>query len=372
MGEPTKQYEMGCLHFRDFPFPVTGEIARDHMKPLHARKLARVLAGLTVSTLVTAGLALARVETTPHTFTAGQQVKVQGVIVSHDGDMIKIRTSDDSIGAIDLTNTTKIQLKKGIFGHKSAMDATALIPGLQVEAQGKGNEKGELVADRILFDPNSMRASRQIDTRVAPIEARTGSLEGRTGTLESRAGQMETRQGQLEDTEKQTQQQVGQVKVAADQANQGVSTVNTRVSNLDNYQQVDKKTVLFKYGSATLTSDGKETLDQLAQEAQNQKAYIIELAGFADPTGQASRNQTLSERRAQAVMQYLEEQGNIPIRRILTPAGLGTTHQVNDNRTAQDRQQNRRVDVTIYVNQGVVASGEINGSVPRPPGDDLK
>jgi outer membrane protein OmpA-like peptidoglycan-associated protein len=333
---------------------------------------ARVAIRFCASTALTVALALA-VEPTAHTFSADQHVKVQGVIVSRSGDMLKIRTADDSIGTVDLTQNTKIQLKKGIFGHKSAMDATALLPGLQIEAQGKGNEKGELVADRVLFDPNSMRASRQIDTRVAPLEARTGSLEGRTGTLENRAGQLENRQGDLENQERQTQQQVGQVKTEADQANQGVSNVNERVSNLDNYTQTDKKTVYFAYASSTLTPDDKQTLDQIAQEAQTQKAYVIEVAGFADPSGKAARNQALSERRAQAVMRYLEEQGNIPIRRILTPAGLGTTHQVNDNRTAQDRQQNRRVDVTIYVNQGVVASGQVNGTTtPRQPGGDIQ
>jgi outer membrane protein OmpA-like peptidoglycan-associated protein len=315
-----------------------------------------------------ASLAFA-VEPTAKTFPAGQQVKVQGVVVSRDGDLLKVRTSDDSIGTVDLTTNTKIQLKKG-WGRKTAMDATSLVPGLQVEAQGKGNEKGELVADRIIFDPNSMRASRQIDTRVSPLESRTGSLEGRATTLEGRAGTLESRAGKLEDQERQTEQQVGQVKASADQANQGVSNVNERVSNLDNYTQTDKKTVYFKYGSAVLTPEDKQTLDQIAQEAQSQKAYVIEVAGFADPTGNANRNQALSERRAQAVMTYLEEQGNIPIRRILTPAGLGTTHQVNENRTAQDRQQNRRVDVTIYVNQGVVASGQVNGSpTTRQPGD---
>jgi OmpA-OmpF porin, OOP family len=326
----------------------------------------RILAGLCVSTLMTAGFLLA-VEPTTKTFTAGEKVNVQGVIVSHDGNALKIRTPDDSIGIVDLTSDTKIQLKKS-WGRKGAMDAAALVPGLQVEAQGKGNEKGELVADRVRFDPNSMRASRQIDTRVSPLEARTGTLEGRTGTLEGRAGQIENRHGTLEDQQKQTQQQVGQVKVSADQANQGVSNVNERVSNLDNYTQQDKKTVYFRYASAVLLPEDKQTLDQLAQEAQGQKAYIIEVAGFADPTGNSDRNQELSERRAQAVMTYLAEQGNIPIRRILTPTGLGTTRQVNDNKTADDRKQNRRVDVTIYVNQGVVASGSANTSSARQPG----
>lgn len=334
---------------------------------------SKLLTGVGVATLLTCGLLSARVEPTTHPFAAGESVKVQGVIVSRDGDVMKIRTSDDSIGIVDLTQDTRIQLKKGFFGHKTAMDATALLPGLQVEAQGKGNEKGELLADRVVFDPNSMRASRQIDTRVSPLEARTGSLENRTGQVEHRQGELEDQQHQTQQQVGQVQQQVGQVKVAADQANQGVADVNGRVSNLDNYTQADKKTVLFKYGSSALTPDDKQTLDAIAQEAQNQKAYIIEVAGFADPTGKADRNQALSERRAQAVMQYLEEQGNVPIRRILTPAGLGTTHQVNDNRTSEDRQQNRRVDVTIYVNQGVVASGEANGgTAPRQPGGDIK
>jgi outer membrane protein OmpA-like peptidoglycan-associated protein len=338
------------------------------------KQARRITTGLSICTMLAGALALARVEPTTHTFTAGQEVKVNGVIVSKDGDMLKIRTPDESIGTIDLTKQTKIQLRKNMFS-KSPMDAGALLPGLQIEAQGRGNEKGELVAERVTFDPNSMRASRQIDTRVSPLEARTGNLEGRTGTLESRAGQIENRATQLEGQQKQTEQQVGQVKAEADQANQGVSNVNERVSNLDTYTQMDKKTVLFKYGSAVLSAEDKQTLDQIAQEAQNQKAYVIEVAGFADPTGKADRNQVLSEKRAQAVKTYLEEDGNIPIRRILTPAGLGTTHQVNDNRTKEDRAQNRRVDITIYVNQGVVASGQVNGmTTPRQPGpgDQIK
>src|SRR5581483_9875595 len=150
------------------------------------------------------------------TFSADEQAKVQGVIISRDGQTIKLRTDDDSVGTIDITNDTKIQLKKGgLFHRTSAMDAAALVPGLRIEADGKGNEKGELVATKVQFDPNSMRASRQIDTRVAPIEARTGTLEGKTTTLEGRAGQLETRAGELETQQKQTEQQVGQVKTEA-------------------------------------------------------------------------------------------------------------------------------------------------------------
>jgi hypothetical protein len=166
------------------------------------------------------------------TFPADQQSKVQGVIISRDGNTIKLRADDDTIGTIDLTDTTKIQLKHGIFGHKSAMNADSLVPGLHVEAQGKGDNKGDLIASKVIFDPNSMRASRQIDARVSPLEAREGTLENRTGQIEGRTGALETRAGQIEDQARQTQQQVGQVqtqvgqvKTEADQANQGVTDV---------------------------------------------------------------------------------------------------------------------------------------------------
>ena len=347
--------------------------------------LRRSLA-LTSSLILTSAMALA-VEPNARTFTADQDAKVQGVIVSKDGQTLKLRADDDSLGTIDVTNDTKIQMKRGMlaFGRKHAMDLGALVPGLHIEAEGRGNEKGELVAKRVVFDPNSMRASRQIDTRVSPLESREGTLEGRAGTLEGRAGQMETKQGQLENTQKQTQLQVGQVKTSADQANQGVETVNGRVSNLDNYQPTDSATVYFKLNSAVLSDQAKQDLDGLAQKALAQKGYLIEVAGFADTTGKAARNQTLSDQRADAVTRYLEQHGNIPIHRILTPTGMGTSHEAAANDSAQGRKMNRRVEVKILVNQGVVAgSGASSEAAPaggatappaattKPPGNNVQ
>jgi outer membrane protein OmpA-like peptidoglycan-associated protein len=346
------------------------------MKHLLPTKHVRACLSILSLAALTATVAAAKVEPTVRTFTAGQKTTVQGVIVSRTGNMLKLRGEDDAIGTIDLTDTTKIQLKHGWFSQKKAMDAASLVPGLHVEAQGKGNEKGELVADKVIFDPNSMRASRQIDTRVSPLEARTGTLEGRAGQLETRAGQMETRQGQLEGQEKQTeqhvgevQQQVGQVKTEADQANEGVTTVNKRVSDLDNYEPKYSATVYFKLNSAALSPEAKKDLDDLAQKALNEKGYVLEVAGYADRTGNLAHNQTLSEQRADAVIRYLEQEGNIPIHRILAPAGMGITHEAADNNTKEGRKLNRRVEVKVLVNQGVVAGSNSNGnSASKQPG----
>lgn len=323
---------------------------------------------------------LARVTPNARNFPAGEKTKVEGVIVSRSGNSIKLRTEDDSIGTIDLTDTTKVQLKHGLFGRKKAMDVGSLVPGLRVEAEGKGDDKGDLLADKVIFDPNSMRASRQIDTVVSPLESRTGTLEGRTGQLEGRTNQVENRQGQLETAQKQTDQtvgqvqtQVGEVKTSADQANQGVTNVNTRVSDLDNYQIADSATVYFKINSSTLSPQAKQDLDSLAQKAQSAKGYVVEIAGYADTTGKAALNQALSDRRADAVTRYLEQQGNIPIHRILTPTGMGTSHEAADNNTPQGRKMNRRVEVKLLVNQGVVGGqGATGNAAPKQPGDSVK
>lgn len=317
-------------------------------------------------------LAASAAAVTPNTksFQAGEKADVKGVIISHEGDSLKVRGDDDSVETVDLTNGTKIELKHGLFGHK-ALDAGSLVPGLHIEAKGKGNDKGDLVAERVISDQNSTRAARQIDTRVSPLEARTGSLEGRTGqlegrtgTLETRAGQIEGRQTDLENTEKQTQQQVGQVKTEAEQANQGVNNVNERVTNLDNYTAKYNATVYFRINSAVLSPQAKQDLDNIAQEAKNEKGFVIEVAGFADTTGSAALNQALSQRRADAVIHYLEEQGDIPIHRILPSAGLGTSHEAADNKTSAGRKLNRRVEVKVLVNQGLVASSNGQGNNP--------
>ena len=337
------------------------------MKHLPGIKSARACTAIVMQGIFAATLLMA-VEPNSRTFTAGQQTRVQGVIISRDGEVLKLRGDDEAIGTIDLTSTTKIQMKRS-FGRKTAMETSALVPGLHIEAQGKGNEKGELVADKVTFDPNSMRASRQIDTRVHPLEERTGSLEGRAGQLETRAGQIEGRQTQLEGQEKQTEQQVGQVKAEADQANQGVNDVNGRVSNLDNYKEQYSTTIYFRLNSVKLSDDDKKELSDLAQKALNEKAYVIEVAGYADTTGKAARNQLLSDRRANAVVQYLEQNSDIEPRRILTPAAMGTSHAKQPNDTPEHRKENRRVEVKVLVNQGVVSGpNAANNANSKSPG----
>jgi len=131
-----------------------------------------------------------------------------------------------------------------------------------------------------------------------------------------------------------------------------VQTVNKRVSDLDDYKTVAQAVIYYPTGQYTLDDAAKADLDKLAALALQTDGYMIEVAGYASKTGTASANQQLSEDRASAVANYLPNQGNIPLRRILAPAGFGATHPDATNSDPQGRAPDRRVDVTLLINKG--------------------
>ncbi|MBV8834492.1 MAG: hypothetical protein JO108_35285, partial [Acidobacteriaceae bacterium] len=104
------------------------------MKHSNSGTNALKLVRFTAPALLTAALVFGYVEPNTRTFTQGQQTKVDGVIMSREGDVIKLRADDNSVGTIDLTGDTKIELKHGMFHRKSAMNSDALLPGLRIEA----------------------------------------------------------------------------------------------------------------------------------------------------------------------------------------------------------------------------------------------
>jgi outer membrane protein OmpA-like peptidoglycan-associated protein len=77
------------------------------------------------------------------------------------------------------------------------------------------------------------------------------------------------------------------------------------------------------------------------------KGYIVEVEGFADRTGNVLYNRELSRKRADAVVHYLAVEHNIPLRSI-RELGVGSDFPDANNKTREDRKENRRVDVKIY------------------------
>jgi outer membrane protein OmpA-like peptidoglycan-associated protein len=103
----------------------------------------------------------------------------------------------------------------------------------------------------------------------------------------------------------------------------------------------------------------------VAQQALNAKGYVLEVSGFASSDGSTEANRRLSQRRADSVIRYLVENHNIPLRRIITPYGYGETHPVADNSTREGRIENRRVEVKVLVNRGLI-QGAPRMNTPSP------
>ena len=144
-------------------------------------------------------------------------------------------------------------------------------------------------------------------------------------------------------------QQADQAQSLANNATHRVDTLQSAVANLDNYRVVNETSVQFGFNKDTLTKEAKAALDQLATNIPNTKGYIIALEGGTDSVGDAEYNYALSQRRADAVIQYLASAHNVPAHKIYL-IGLGKDKPVDSNKTREGRAKNRRVDVRLMTN----------------------
>ncbi|SRR6266404_2848228 len=261
---------------------------------------------------------------------SGQKLTVKGIIIRRDADTFSIADDVNNETVVLLTDRTSVKSKGGFFRFGKDYDVTSLLRGLRVEVDGRGNQNGQLVADKVRFDSGDLKTAKVVDSRVAPVEEANKRLSGQV----EEAGEIS--------------------KLARDEAGKA----NERISALDDYNVQDSISVLFKVNSAIISPDDKHALDELANKAMSTKGYVIEIAGFADSTGNTARNRALSQQRADSVVRYLQENHEIPLRRMITPFGYGDLRPVADNGSAEGRRQNRRVEVKILVSKGMTRSGE--------------
>lgn len=107
--------------------------------------------------------------------------------------------------------------------------------------------------------------------------------------------------------------------------------------------------LLFDFDSSTLRADVKADLQDLSGSLQNYPGHDAVIVGHTDATGSDSYNQRLSERRANAVADFMLAQGISPSR--LRTVGMGETQPIASNDTDAGRQQNRRVEIAIYASE---------------------
>jgi OOP family OmpA-OmpF porin len=259
----------------------------------------------------------------------GQQMKLKGRISSRGADTVTVRDERGVDTVVLLTDNTSVKSKSsGIFHRGKNFEATSLLRGLPVEVEGAGNTEGQLVAQKVRFNESDLKTAMTVESRVAPVEEATKQMSG----------------------------QIEEGRALAMNAHDEAARANARITGLDDYDVRETVTVYFPVNRYTLSAQDKQALDSLATKAESMKGYVIEVAGFTDSTGNANRNLDLSQRRADAVVQYLTVAHNIPPRRMVTPIGYGETRSAADNNTPEGRRQNRRVEVKILANRGLASN----------------
>lgn len=289
------------------------------------------------------------------TVSSGQKMKIKGVVTRRDSDTFTVRDATGVDTVVRLDDRTSVKTHGGFLRSGTNYAQTSILRGLNLEVEGNGNGS-ELLATKIRFNESDMRTARAVESRAAPLEERATNTETKLTQVEQNAQRLS---GQLDELAAVANTAKGGAKAAqetADRAITGVNATNERISALDDYEPQTVTAVNFKLNSAMLSPDSKTKLDEIATKALNSKGYVLEVSGYADATGSIQKNRMLSQHRADAVIRYLVENHQIPLRRIVTPYGYGESNPVADNETRDGRAQNRRVEIKLLVNKGLMQS----------------
>jgi OmpA-OmpF porin, OOP family len=269
----------------------------------------------------------------------GDETTVKGFIAGRTGDTMTVRTADGTNTVVALTDDTKVQVPKGLGLRKKQVPWTELIPGLRVEVKGNTNAQGQLVATVINFNKQDLQTASMIQAGLAPTQQQVqGNKQAIAANQQGIAANQQSIAANTKTIETNQQE------------------VSERFANLTDYDVKQNVVVRFAPGSSTLAQNDKAQLAALANSTANVKGSIIEVKGFADSSGNAAMNQTLSRDRAESVVAYLMQNCNVAPRRILAPGAMGIADPTASNETSTWRAENRRVEVKVLVNKGLAGN----------------
>ncbi len=223
----------------------------------------------------------------------------------------------------------------------------------------------------VMFGVTGCATKNYVRTQTAPIVEHTDQLEAKTAAngreiqdVNDRAQSgIKQAQGAADSATQNAQgatKAAGDAETAANDAVHRADSLDSVVKGLDNYKQMADVTVTFGFDKAVLTADDKQQLDSFAGQLASAKSYILEVTGGTDSIGSAQYNYDLSQRRADAVVQYLAAKYNVAAHRFYL-IGIGKDQEVAPNTTREGRKKNRRVQVQLLSNM----SGDQTGALRR-------
>lgn len=241
--------------------------------------------------------------------------KVTGMITARKGSLLQVTADDGTVTMVTLHPETEIRSRGGFLGIGDKTFAqSALSNGMPVTVKTSQYSEA-LVANEVRFTADDSRIAAMI----------------RGGTA----------------------QQFGEQGAAIEQNAAATQALRGRLGDIDKYNLLGTTNVYFNTGKAALTPQYKAQLCTAAQTADANENSLLLVLGFADITGSQEVNQTLSEKRAAAVVNHLQQVCKWKPYRMLTPTGMATADPAADNATAAGRAQNRRVSVNVLVSKAL-------------------
>ena len=281
---------------------------------------------------------------------AGDKAEVKGMIIARTGETLTVN-GPDGRSTVVLTGDTTTKDDTGLFGLDEHLANAVLIPGLKVRVNGASDEQGRVVAKTITVDGDDLETAEMIQSGLHPTAQQVAA---NVQALEAHQQALEGHNARLTALEKQQNSPAQQQQI--EQSIKAIEEATNRFTALSEYDVKGQATVKFNVGSSTISPEDEEQLKQVAQTATALTGYIVEVTGYADSTGSAAMNTKLSEDRAKAVVTFLMQQGNVPVRHIVAPGAMGEYGAVAPNETDAGRAENRRVEVKIFVNKGIAGS----------------
>ncbi len=219
------------------------------------------------------------------------------------------------------------------------------------EQERQAAEQARLQAEQAAQQAAQDRAAAQQQLQAAE-QARQAAL-AQQQSLSQQAEQARLQAQQAEQARLQAEQQAEQQRQRLlTQLNQVLQTRDTARGLI-----VNMSDVLFDLNKATLRSGAKLRLAKVAGIILAYPDLKLEIDGFTDNTGSPEYNQTLSDKRAETVKNFLAAQG-VGANNIVT-RGYGESNPVASNSTASGRQMNRRVELVV---SGTAIGTNINSS----------
>ena len=292
----------------------------------------------------------------------GDKLKIQGVVVSRSGDAFKVKDVSGRETTVLLTSQTDVTShSRGLRGKKE-YPVTYIMRGLRLQAQGRTDANGNLVADWVRFDEQDLRSAQALEQTDAMAQENQARLEAAEQSAREAAEEARRMAGQIAENTalaNDARARADRAQAQADAAFKDAAMANNRINGLDDYDTIKVISVLFATNKAVLNPTGRKVIDEAAAWARAEKAkgntngWLVQVVGFADRTGNTAKNRSLSERRSKAVIQYLVGVHGMDLRRLVQPFGYGESRPVADNKTAAGRAKNRRVEIKILQNKGI-------------------